>query len=119
MVSEFLSPNEGRLMYEGREARIVFKAGKNHDGYFENKDLLKQTKLAMEIFNEKHPGDQMLIIFNNATAMKSLSGSRAHKFRSIPTLHGISGGVLRLVRTLLDQNSPIHRGKGKWERCMS
>jgi hypothetical protein len=30
-------------------------------------------------------------------AMKLLSGSRARKFRSIPTLYGISNQVLRLV----------------------
>jgi hypothetical protein len=51
----------------------------------------------------------------DVSVMKSLSGSRARKFRSIPMLCGISGWVLRLVRTLSDQNSPIHRGKGKWE----
>ena len=50
-----------------REARILFKAGKNRDGYFENKHLIEQTKHAMAIFKEKHPNDQMLIIFDNAT----------------------------------------------------
>jgi hypothetical protein len=54
-----------------------------------------------------------LSIICNQDAMKSLSGSRAHKFRSILMLHRIS---LRLIQTLSDRNSPVHRGKGKWER---
>ena len=55
------------LIFACREARILFKAGRNREGYFENENLLEQTKLAMEIFKEKHPGDQMLILFDNAT----------------------------------------------------
>ena len=33
-------------------AWVLFKAGKNHDGYFDNNDIIKQTKHAMNIFGE-------------------------------------------------------------------
>jgi hypothetical protein len=38
-----------------------------------------------------------LQLLTGDAAMKSLSGSRARKFQSVPMLHGISGQVLRLV----------------------
>jgi hypothetical protein len=36
-----------------REAHIVFKAGKNHDGYFDSNDLLAQVDKAIDIFEER------------------------------------------------------------------
>ena len=39
-----------------RDARIVFRAGENRDGYFTAEDLLKQVQNAMDIFEEKVEG---------------------------------------------------------------
>jgi hypothetical protein len=33
-----------------REARIIFKVGKNHDGYFDVDNLLRQVNKAINIF---------------------------------------------------------------------
>ncbi|KAG6844251.1 hypothetical protein H0H87_008423 [Tephrocybe sp. NHM501043] len=39
-----------------REARIIFKAGKNYDGYFTADDLIEQVNKAIDIFEEKIQG---------------------------------------------------------------
>ena len=50
-----------------KEARILFKAGKNQDGYFNNNDVLAQVDVAIDIFEEHTKGfAQGLFIFDNA-----------------------------------------------------
>jgi len=50
-----------------REARILFKAGLNRDGYFDSQKLLDQVETAIDIFEGKTQGyAQGLFIFNNA-----------------------------------------------------
>ena len=49
-------------------SRVVFKAGKNRDGYFNNDDLVRQVELSMDIFEEKtHGFKKALFLFDNAT----------------------------------------------------
>jgi hypothetical protein len=43
MVSDFLVPEWGRLVHAGEEARLLFRAGKNRDGWFGNKELLPRA----------------------------------------------------------------------------
>jgi hypothetical protein len=86
MVSDFLTTEWGRLCdnerffflflsfsfaltrYESpyREARIVFKPGKNRDGYFDSKELIAQVDRAIEIFEAKDGLAQGLFMFDNA-----------------------------------------------------
>jgi len=48
------------------EARLVFKAGKNHDGYFMAEDLIKQVDKAIDIFESHTKGfARGIFIFNN------------------------------------------------------
>jgi hypothetical protein len=50
-----------------REARILFKAGKNRDGWFGSDDLMKQVDRAIGIFDaltKRHA--QALFLFDNA-----------------------------------------------------
>jgi hypothetical protein len=50
-----------------REARIVFKPGKNRDRYFDSKELLIQVDRAIDIFEAKVNGlAQGLFLFDNA-----------------------------------------------------
>ena len=50
-----------------REARLIFKAGKNHDGYFSAEDLLAQVNSAIEIFEGLSKGKSKgLSLFDNA-----------------------------------------------------
>ncbi|KIJ33510.1 hypothetical protein M422DRAFT_264441 [Sphaerobolus stellatus SS14] len=69
MVSDFCSPDLGWLKSKDstREARILFKAGKNREGYFSNKDICAQTELAIELFEDNFPGTAVtLFAFDNA-----------------------------------------------------
>jgi hypothetical protein len=50
-----------------REAHIVFKLGKNCDGYFDAKALITQVDRAIDIFEDKTNGlAQGLFMFDNA-----------------------------------------------------
>jgi hypothetical protein len=50
-----------------REARILFKAGVNRDGYFDADDLQRQVDYAIDIFESKTNGyAQGLFLFDNA-----------------------------------------------------
>ena len=50
-----------------REARIIFKAGKNRNGYFDADDLYSQVDKAIDIFEGLTQGwAQGLFLFNNA-----------------------------------------------------
>ena len=49
------------------ESRIIFKAGKKRDGYFDADDLLNQVKLAIDIFESQSNGTATgLFLFDNA-----------------------------------------------------
>jgi hypothetical protein len=50
-----------------REARIIFKAGRNRDGWFDADDLLQQVDKAIDIFEGLTKGwAQGLFLFDNA-----------------------------------------------------
>ncbi|KAF7304186.1 hypothetical protein MIND_00650700 [Mycena indigotica] len=67
MVSDFLTPDWGRLVHEEMQARVLFRAGKNHDGYFWSEDLLATTDNAIDIFEAKTNGLATgLFMFDNA-----------------------------------------------------
>ncbi|KIJ33830.1 hypothetical protein M422DRAFT_264120 [Sphaerobolus stellatus SS14] len=67
MISDFLTPEWGRLVDGEEEARIVFKAGKNRDGYFSCQELLEQVDMAIDIFEGKTKGQAVgLFLFDNA-----------------------------------------------------
>ncbi|KIJ37752.1 hypothetical protein M422DRAFT_177397 [Sphaerobolus stellatus SS14] len=65
MVSDFCSPDLGWLKSKDgkREARILFKAGKNRDGYFDCDDLCKQIKTAIGLFEEQFPNKSAIAAF--------------------------------------------------------
>lgn len=84
MVSDFLTSEWGRLRdgdecvphclspiflltFVFREARVIFKAGKNRDGYFSAEDLLAQVDSAIDIFEGLSKGNfRALFLFDNA-----------------------------------------------------
>ncbi|KAI0070203.1 hypothetical protein K474DRAFT_1609121 [Panus rudis PR-1116 ss-1] len=82
MVSDFLTVEWGHLVdgtdhsciavanFDGcmcSEARVLFKAGKNRDGYFDADDLCAQVDRAIDIFEAKTNGTaQGLFLFDNA-----------------------------------------------------
>ncbi|KAF8587995.1 hypothetical protein K439DRAFT_1645670 [Ramaria rubella] len=69
MVSDFASPDLGWLKSKDglKEAHIIFKAGKNQDGYFDCDDLCSQIELAIELFEDNFPGTAVAAFgFDNA-----------------------------------------------------
>ena len=69
MVSKFFSSDFGylRSLDGSRCARLVWKPGKNREGYFDNGDFMKQVNLAMDILETDYPGMTHLLIFDNTT----------------------------------------------------
>jgi hypothetical protein len=50
-----------------RDAQVLFKPGKNRDGYFTGQDLLVQVDCVIDIFEGKTKGNaQGLFLFDNA-----------------------------------------------------
>ncbi|KZV67560.1 hypothetical protein PENSPDRAFT_611238 [Peniophora sp. CONT] len=73
MVSDFLVPEWGRLVYEEKEigykeeARILLRPGKERDGYFAHEDLIRQVDHAIDVFELRTKGRvQALFMFDNA-----------------------------------------------------
>ncbi|KIJ53233.1 hypothetical protein M422DRAFT_242361 [Sphaerobolus stellatus SS14] len=69
MVSDFCSPDLGWLQSKdgAKEARILFKAGKSRDGYFNCEDLCQQIEVAIELFEDNFPGTAIAAFgFDNA-----------------------------------------------------
>ena len=69
------------------EARIYFKAGKNRDGYFGFADLLRQVKIAIEIFEKRFPHARAVFAFDNATSHQKRAED-ALSARHMPKLPG-------------------------------
>jgi len=68
MVADFVSADYGWLrLPDGKEqARVLFKAGANRDGYFTNEEILEQAACTMDILEKHFPNDQHIFIYNNA-----------------------------------------------------
>jgi hypothetical protein len=71
MVSEFLVPEWGRVVNGEDEARLLFRAGKNRDGWFGNDQLLPHVSETIDIFEarvaKEIPGGAVgLFPFDNA-----------------------------------------------------
>ncbi|KAJ3506528.1 hypothetical protein NLJ89_g6819 [Agrocybe chaxingu] len=72
MDAEFASADYGfGRSPDGTEtARVIFKPGKNRDGYFDNEDILKQATVFMDILEKWYPNEEHLLIYGNATTHK-------------------------------------------------
>jgi hypothetical protein len=69
------------------EACVVFKAGKDHNGYFSCEDLLKQVEHSIKIFKSKTNGFVTgLFIFNNTLSHQKCTPDAlpAHKMPKNP-----------------------------------
>ena len=84
MVADFVSLDYGWLQEKNRwvptkklqgthkhcssngSARVMFKAGKNQDGYFTNNKILAQANWAMDILNNNYPDDEHAFFYDNA-----------------------------------------------------
>jgi transposase len=69
MVADFISADYGWLTSpDGNEsARVLFKPGKNRDGYFDCEDIINQTSTAMDILQKHFSHEDHVFVFDNAT----------------------------------------------------
>ncbi|KAJ7149711.1 hypothetical protein C8R46DRAFT_857159, partial [Mycena filopes] len=101
MVSDFLTPEWGRLVHEDLEARLLFRAGKNCDGWFASDDLLIEVDRAIDIFEARTNGfATALFIFDNAPshqkrARDALSARKMVRFPKANWTHHPEGPKMR------------------------
>lgn len=69
MAADLVSADYGWLRSpDGQKAaRVLFKPGKNRDGYFNSFNILEQISKSMDILDEFYPEDDHVFIFDNAT----------------------------------------------------
>jgi len=87
MDAEFVSADYGfGRSPDGKESsRIIFRPGKNRDGYFDNEDILAQATAHMDLCDRWYPNDIHILIYDNATthrkrADNAISARRMPKF---------------------------------------
>jgi hypothetical protein len=91
MVADLVSADYGWLRSPDgtEEARVLFKAGKNREGYFTSDDILDQAETAINILKKHYPDEDHVLVYDNATthlkrADGALSARRMPKFTSKP-----------------------------------
>ncbi|EKM48179.1 uncharacterized protein PHACADRAFT_203143 [Phanerochaete carnosa HHB-10118-sp] len=69
IVSDFISGDYGWLRFpDGKKsAQVLFRAGKDKDGYFTHENIIKQVTHAMKILQKHNSCDQHIFVFDNAT----------------------------------------------------
>ncbi|KAF8595940.1 hypothetical protein BDV93DRAFT_455800 [Ceratobasidium sp. AG-I] len=73
MVADFVSERDGFLRrHTPSSARVVFRPGKERDGYFCNKNVCDQLERAIQIAKEEYPDYHHVFIFDNATTHTKL-----------------------------------------------
>ncbi|KIL54686.1 hypothetical protein M378DRAFT_1052139 [Amanita muscaria Koide BX008] len=83
MVADFVSADYGWLQSpDGTEfARVIFRPGKNHEGYFTNEDILAQVEKAMAILTKFYPDEDHYFIYDNASTHLSRAGNALSSIR--------------------------------------
>ncbi|CDO70198.1 hypothetical protein BN946_scf184905.g10 [Trametes cinnabarina] len=95
-------------------ARVLFKAGKNCDGYFTHDDILAHAKAAMDILDKHYPDKDHIFVFDNAPthlkhAADALSARHMSKFPTQPDkpMFGVAANVYGL------EGKPVYGQDGK------
>ena len=87
------------------QARVLFRAGKGRDGYFDNNAVRQQLATAMEIVHQEYPDEDHVFIFDNArTHSKRPEGSQ--------TVLGMTKGPS--AKFMVDVNDLGEDGKPKY-----
>jgi len=94
-----------------RDACVLFKAGKNHDGWFGSSKLLVQVDDAMDIFEGLTKGNaQGLFLFDNASSYQKRAPN-AISARKMPK----SASFFLFPKSSSDLEIPYaHRSKANW-----
>jgi hypothetical protein len=97
MVADFVSSDYGWLCSpDGKDrARVLFKPGKNRDGYFNCDDIVQQAGTAMDILQRHFPNEDHVFIFDNATTHTKCAEDAlsARKMPKHPPSQGKNWGI--------------------------
>ena len=115
MVADFVSADYGWLtsLDGDQSTRVLFKAGKQREGYFTNKDILNHAGTAMDILDQDYRDEDHVLVFDNATTHlkrdeDALSATKMPKFA--PKV-GNNWGVE--VDEMDENCNPVHGTDGK------
>ncbi|KAJ3968854.1 hypothetical protein EV361DRAFT_870518 [Lentinula raphanica] len=115
MVADFVSADYGWLRSkDGLEsARVIWKPGKNRDGYFTHEDILAQLEKAVEILKRDYPDEEHIFVYDNApTHLKRAEDAlSARKMPRNPPRDGKNWGVEVTVRDESGRVTYDNRGK--------
>lgn len=69
MVADFVSVDYGwlRSIDGSKSTSVLFKAGKNREGYFTNSDIVEHATSTMNILEQDYSDEDHVFVFNNAT----------------------------------------------------
>ncbi|KIK81763.1 hypothetical protein PAXRUDRAFT_806937, partial [Paxillus rubicundulus Ve08.2h10] len=69
MVAHFVLADYGWLEspYRKESAQVLFRVGKQQDGYYTNGDIIQHAEKVMAILEKHYPNDHHILIFDNAT----------------------------------------------------
>ncbi|RPD63625.1 hypothetical protein L227DRAFT_584211 [Lentinus tigrinus ALCF2SS1-6] len=116
MAADFVSADYGWLCSpDGKEsARVLFRPGKNRDGYFTHEDILAHATTAMNILEKHYPTERHILIFDNAPshlkrAADALSARHMSKYPTQPDkpMFGVETNVVG------PNGKPIYSPDGK------
>ena len=112
MVADFVSADYGWLASPDKSemARVLFRAGKNREGYFTNDDILNHSTKAMDILTKYYPNEKHILVFDNATTHTKRSDT-ALSARHMPKTTKPVGEFWGAVLPVLDSD-----GKQVYER---
>jgi hypothetical protein len=114
MVADFVSADYGWLRSpDGKEkARVIFRPGKERDGYFDLEDVVRQAKVAMEILTKYYPNEDYVFIYDNMTThLKHADNAlSALKIPKLPPKKGQWGLQITVI-------GPDGKKQKKWSGC--
>ncbi|KZT66821.1 hypothetical protein DAEQUDRAFT_674282 [Daedalea quercina L-15889] len=116
MVADFVSAEYSFFRSpDGTEsAWVLFRAGKNQDGYFTNQEIVDHATLAMDILERHYPNERHILIFDNATThlKRRDDALSAHRMSANPTAPGKPMFGVD-IDDLGPDGRPIYRPDGK------
>jgi hypothetical protein len=113
MVADFVSADHGWLCSpDGKEhVRILFRAGKAREGYFDNENIRQHAAQAMALLQKYYPDEDHILIFDNATThLKRPEGSLS----ALKMTKGPSANFKVEVNDLGLDGKPIYTPDGKY-----
>ncbi|CCO31561.1 hypothetical protein RSOLAG1IB_10954 [Rhizoctonia solani AG-1 IB] len=76
-----IAPYKSAIGGEYESARVIFRAGKQRDGWFRTDHVVEQLSRAMSIVKQQYPDEEHVFVFNNATIHTKLPESAPNVYK--------------------------------------